>query len=351
MREFGMRVVAAALLLATLTGCGGLLRSDRDEAMLAVHQSNALDYYDSGNYAQALDQTRRALELEADLPDMKLVQGFCLLKIGKANRDASQVDEALEIFTGLRQTSLLKLSGEPSYQVEHALGRAHLARALMHDDAIAHIEQRLSSEYLAGDARAADGRALKREHADRLEHLNDAVRHLQTVTNEPRGDTAHARIDLVLALNSLGGRDSEMLSNGRTALKQLEQTNRYWRNIQANGNSSAESKVGAELQVENNLKKEAMLRDLIATLHYNRGETEAYLAELAEMEARQLMTAVQHFNRAEIWEQRGRYDLAIADLEAFLRMRGQHMTFEQDDRAAQVFRRIDALRSRLRSRG
>ena len=65
------------------------------------------------------------------------------------------------------------------------------------------------------------------------------------------------------------------------------------------------------------------------------------------MQARNVMTAVQFYNRAGIHEESGRYPEAISDLESFLRLRARYLDYEEDDMADETFRRIDALRSKL----
>ena len=349
--------LAWLLCLPLLAGPGCALfglTGEQEQAMLDLHRQNAVTYFDAGSYVQALSQADRALALDDELEDMRLVRGFCLLKLGRARGNVALVDEALVIFQELQPGWLPtwlggggKTDPNKAFRVQHGLGKAHLARALMHDEAVDALEKRRNSPYLSGAERPADEARRQREAEQRDEHLVDAVRALQKVLEDPRADTAYARIDMVLALNAMGGREQEVLTHGEKALEQLAESNRTWRKIARNPNLSPAAALDADLQVDQNIEKERMLRDLLATVHFNRGDIPAYLAELDRMQARNVMTAVQFYNRAGIHEESGRYPEAISDLESFLRLRARYLDYEEDDMADETFRRIDALRSKL----
>jgi tetratricopeptide (TPR) repeat protein len=245
-------------------------------------------------------------------------------------------------------SNLIGDDDEFSYRVNLGLGSSHFARALLNDDAIDKITDRLESQYLSGEHRVRLASALVEQQAQRQQHLEDAETALRKVlADEFQRDNVYAYIDLVLVLNAMGGRDDEVMESGHRAIELLEGSNKIWRRIQQNPNRSPSAKIEGQLKIDNNLAKERLLRDLLATVEFNRGEIEAYLEEIEFMEARQLMTEAQYFNRGNVYADLGEIGKAIADIETFLRMRARYLEYEDDKLAPMAFRRLDELRMQL----
>jgi tetratricopeptide (TPR) repeat protein len=328
------------LLLAT--GCFGL--SEDDLLRQSFFRENSLAAYDRGEYVRALHQANMALDLEDDDVPMQLVKAFCLLKLGKAAANGPMVEESLKTFEDLADTG----AADDDFRVALGLGSAHLARALQYDREIPPVERRLTSEFLSKDGQVAEQAHLARMRARRLDHLRLAEKHLRSVQAFELGrDNLFATVDLVVALNSLGGREDEAVVLSEEALALLDESNRFTRNsLELNTRLSPSARIDLQRQLEANRKKERLLHDIIATIAFNRGDMDGFLARIAIMEERELLGEVQLYNRATVYEQIGNYEAAAKDLEAFLRMRVRRLDYDEDELAPEVFQRIEALRAR-----
>jgi tetratricopeptide (TPR) repeat protein len=328
-------------LLALTVGCFGL--SEQDEQRWAFFHENSLAAYERGDYLRALHQANQALFLDEDDVPMQLIKGFCLLKLGTRSGNAVMIDESLGVFDELADTS----AGKDDFRVYVGLGSAHLARALETDDEIAEIEERLRSDFLSEDSRAAEQRRLARTREQRLDHLSRAETSLRRVLAfELQKDNLFALMDLVLTLNSMEGRQEEALPLAEQALSLLDESTRFTRNtLELNTRLSPAARIDLQQRIETNDEKERLLRDLIATVHFNRGDMEGFLEQMTLLEERGLMGEAQHYNRATVHEALGDYEAAIRDLEDFLRLRSRRLDFEQDEMAPEIFERIEQLRA------
>jgi tetratricopeptide (TPR) repeat protein len=342
LRRGRSRLTALGVALLFSTGCFGL--SEDDELRHSFFRENSLGAYDRGEYVRALHQANMALSLEEDDTPMQLIKGFCLLKLGKATGNGPMVEESLSIFKELEDSG----DGDDDFRVYLGLGSAHVARALQYDREMPPVERRLGSEFLSKEGRVAEQKRLDSMRAKRLDHLKRAERDLRTVLAfELQKDNLFATVDLVVALNSLGGRDIEAMALSEKALALLDESNRFTRNsLDRNTRLSASARINLQRQLEGNREKEMLLRDIIATIAYNLGDMDGFLTQLAQMERRDMIGEVQLFNRAAVYEQTGDYEAAATDLEAFLRLRVRRMEYEQDQLAPEIFQRIEDLRAR-----
>jgi len=340
-RRAGLALAACALPLL-LAGCTGPSGQDKDR--FELFRDNSKNFYDRGSYPQALHQAKMALAIEPDDEEVQLIEGFCLTKIGNVTNNSLLLDEALKIFEAVLSTS----EGAEDFRASMGLGSACLARSFEHDREIARITRRLGSDFLSGGSRAQDEAILEQEHAARAVRLRQGEQALRRALAQPlQKENTYAIVDLVLVLNAEGGHDEESLDLAARALEQLDASTAITQNqITKNAKISAAAKLDLEQHIANNRDKEVLLRDLVATVHYNAGDTEGFLAQMGILEQRKLMGEVQFFNRANVNEKLGHFAAAANDLESFLRLRVQRMSYEQDDMAPDVFRRIQALRDR-----
>jgi tetratricopeptide (TPR) repeat protein len=339
-RRPGLTALALALLAGP--GCFGL--SEEEELRHTFFRQNSLGMYDRGEYYRALHQANMALVLVDDDVPMQLVKGFCLLKLGKGGGNGPMVEEALAVFDELEKSG----EGDDDFRVHLGLGSAHVARALQYDHEIPPVERRLQSEFLSADGRAAEARRLAAMRERRQEHLRRAERQLRRVLAfELQKDNLFATVDLVVALNSLGGREAEAIALAERALDLLDETNRFTRNsLDRNTRLSPAARIDLQRQLDTNRDKERLLRDIVATIAFERGDMSTFMRQMEAMEERELLGEVHLYARAGVHEQAGDYDAAVADLEAFLRLRVRRLDYEQDDLAPEVFERIEALRAR-----
>jgi tetratricopeptide (TPR) repeat protein len=184
--------------------------------------------------------------------------------------------------------------------------------------------------------------------ARRLDHLRKAEKQLRRVLAfELQGQNVFATVDLVVTLNSLGGREAEAVELSDKALSLIDESNRFTRNsLDRNTRLSPSSRINLQRQLEANREKELLLHDIVATIAYNRGDHDAFLERIALMEELGLAGEVQFYNRAAVHEQAGDYEAAVRDLESFLRLRVRRMDFEADEMAPEIFERIESLRAR-----
>jgi len=340
------QALRAALVLLPLllpaTGCSSTPEGEEDR--FGLYRENSQSYYDRGSYPQALHQANQALAIEPDDENMRLIKAFCLIKIGNLTNNSILLDESISIFDEILDTS----TGRDDFRASMGLGSACLARAFEHDREILRIQKRLQSDFIAASSRQEDEEALRDELAVREELLLRGEAALRRVLADPlQKDNSFAMVDLVLTLNALGNRDDESVPLAIRALEQLDASTHYTQSqIQKNFKLSATSKVDLEQRIANNREKEVMLRDLVATVSYNRGDTEAFFGQMDILEQRKLMGEIQYFNRADVNEQLGNFAAAADDLEKFLRLRVKRLSYEDDDMAPAVFRRIEVLRAR-----
>ncbi|HEX5009485.1 MAG TPA: tetratricopeptide repeat protein [Planctomycetota bacterium] len=331
---------AAVLLLAALAGCG---LSKAEQARLDVHKANASDFFSRSDYQRALQQANKAIALDPDDATMALVRAHCLLRIGTATRNGVLIDESIGAFEEMRS------QWPDDDRSTLGLGSAQLARALSMEDEIARAEKRLESEFLADTGRKEEQDRITAAQEARVASLHDAETALREVlSHELQKDNPIAVTDLVLVLHAEGGRDAEAEPLADQALRLLDENSSINQTkLDKNPRLSPGSKLELEQQIKNNKEKELSLRDLLATAALQRGDTDGFLTQMQLLEDRGLLDEVQYWNRAGVYEKLGRLDLAVADLESYLRLRSRRFTsYEQDDRAPEVFRRIEVLRER-----
>jgi tetratricopeptide (TPR) repeat protein len=319
--------------------------SVEEEARLAVYRENSQHYYDRGDYARALHQADSALALDPDATSVRLVKGFCLLKLGSLAGNPVVIDKALDEFEAIVRTN----AGEDDFRVYLGLGSAHLARALSFENTIDRIESRLTSEFLPTDGRADEQGRLDAAREERLDHLQQSETALRRVLSfELQKNNAFALVDLVLVLHSLGGREVEAKETAEHALSMLDENNVVTANsLQRNAALSPIQRLDLENRIEMNQEKERQLRDLVATIDLSLGNVRGFLEQMQLLEARGLMAEVQYYNRAQVHEDMGLFAQAADDLEQYLRLRARRLDYEQDDMAPATFARIEALRGRI----
>lgn len=318
--------------------------SDEDQARLAVFRENSQHYYDRGDYARALHQASSALELDPEITSVRLVKGFCLLKLGKQAGSPRVIDESLKEFAAIADTR----DARDDFRVYLGLGSAHLARALLAEDAIERIQTRMTSQFLSAAGRQDELLKLERARALRKARLEDAEPALRRALSfELQKNNLFGLVDLVLVLHSLGGREQEAAEFGERAIALLNESSRVTANsLKRNAALSPVQRLDLENRIENNREKERQLRDLLATILLDLGDVSGFLQQMQALESAGLMAEVQYFNRAQVHEDIGLIREAIDDLKQYLRLRSRRLDFEEDEMAPMVFDRIDALRAR-----
>lgn len=327
------------MALLAASGCG---LTDEEESRLAFFRESALGAYDRGDYLQSLHQANMALELDEGDPIMGLVKGFCQLKLGKMANNPVVIDESLNTFEDVADEL------DDDFRVYLGLGGAHLARALLSDREIAQMERRLESEFLSPESRDAEMKRLTQERDLQHEHLVESERNLRRVLDfELQKENLYALVDLVLTLDAQGGRDDEAVLVADRALKVNDESTRFTQAALDNNKSlSPGARIDLARRIEANGDRERLLRDLVATVEFNRGNYDGFLAQMEILEQRGLLDEVQLHNRAEVREQLGQYDAAADDLQAMLRMRVRRLNYDQDTLAPEIFQRIEALKAR-----
>ena len=339
-----MRRSAILLLAALAGGCFGL--DETEEARLDVYRANASDFFERGDYQRSLQQASKALELDSDDVTMALLRGHSLLRLGTQSKNPGLLDDSLATFEELRR------SAPDDDRADLGLGSAHLARALALDNDIDRAEKRLESEFLSDDGRRQEQARIAAVREARAEHLHQAEVTLREVLSHPlQKDNAIALTDLVLVLHAQEGRDAEALPLADRTLQLLDEATALTETtLEKNTRLTPAARLELQKRVDGNREKELNLRDLLATAALQRGDTDGFLAQMKLLEDRGLLDEVQYWNRAGVYEKLGRLDLAIADLESYLRLRSRRFaSYDQDDMASEVFKRIESLRDRQAS--
>ena len=337
-----LKTPAAALAVLALLAAAGCGLTDEEESRLAFFRESAVGAYDRGDYLQSLHQADMALELDDGDASMSLVKGFCQLKLGKAANNPVVIDEALNSFEDVSDEL------DDDFRVYLGLGGAHLARALLADRDIAQMERRLESEFLSPQSREAETKRLTQEREQQREHLVESERNLRRVLAfELQKENLYALVDLVMTLDEMGGRDDEAIAVATRALKVNDESTRFTQAALDNNKSlSPGARIDLSRRIESNGDRERLLRDLVATVEFNRRNYDAFLEQMQILEQKGLLDEVQLHNRATVFEQLGQYDAAADDLHAMLRMRVRRLNYDQDQLAPEIFQRIEALKAR-----
>ena len=337
-----LKTAAAALAVLALLASAGCGLTDEEESRLAFFRESAIGAYDRGDFLQSLHQADMALELDEDDATMGLVKGFCLLKLGKMQNNPSVIDEALNTFEGVSDEL------EDDFRVFLGMGGGHLARALIADRDIAQMERRLESEFLSPQSREAESKRLAVEREQQRQHLVDSEANLRHVLEfELQKENLYALVDLVLTLDEMGGRDDEAIAVADRALKVNDESTRFTQAALDNNKSlSPGARIDLARRIEANSDRERLLRDLVATVEFNRRNYDGFLEQMQILEQKGLLDEIQLHNRATVREQLGQYDAAADDLHAMLRMRVRRLNYDQDTLAPEIFQRIEALKAR-----
>jgi hypothetical protein len=337
----GLKRAAAALLAGLAAACAG--PSEAELAKLGMHRENAREFFQSGRYQNSLQQSTLALAIDDGDVSMRLVRGHSLLRLGAATRNGEQLEEALRAFEDLE-------ADEPDDdRAALSLASARLARALLLQDELDSLQERMDSEFLPEEGRAAEERRLDEMAGRRADLLAQAEAGLREVLDDPlQKDNPGGLTDLVLVLHAQGGREEEAPELAGRLLELLDESSELARiTLEKTPGRNATSRLELQNLLDKNRDKELALRELVATAALERGATDVYLAQMAQAEARGLLGEVQYWNRAGVLERLARYDQAADDLGQFLRLRARRFArYEDDPQAAEAFRRIEDLRGR-----
>lgn len=337
------RALTVALCLAPV-GCIGL--SEEDEAALSIFRDNTEEYFRRGDYVQAMLNADKAIELDDDIAELRVIRAYCLLRLGEASNNITYIDQSVEQFDEIVDD----YDADEQYRGYLGAGSAHLARALVAEREADGIASRLQRGFLDEAEAAREQKNLERAEAARVDHLAIAEERIRDVLAlDIHRDNSYALQHLVMVLNRQGQRDAETVAVADRALDLLEDNTRVIESLlQRNAKLSPSRQLELQRQIEMNTNRERLLRDLLATIHANNDDSVAALEQFAVLEERGLMGEAQFYNRAAIYEAVGQERAAIADLESFLRLRAQYLDYDDDEMAPPTFARIERLEARAR---
>ncbi|MGQ0554244.1 MAG: hypothetical protein ACT4PU_13615 [Planctomycetota bacterium] len=330
-----------AVLLA-LPGCLGL--SEDEQRKLDFFLENSQSYFERGDYQRALHQADMALGLDADLIEMRLVRAYSLLHLGRPSRNAQQIRASLAEFQALAETS----AGAADHRVAMGLGGAYLARARDLESEIALAEQRASSVFLPESGRLAEDAALLALRAQHQQQLASAEHELlRALSFDRQGENLPVLLDLLLVQSQLPDRDAEIFATADRALTLLDESARLAATtLERSPKLPPAARVELQQRLQADRDQEIRLRDLVATVHGRRGDWAAYVQQMDQLAAKDLLGEAQCYGRAGAHEQLGNVDAAIADLETVLKLRSRRLEYDRDELAPELFRRLAELRAR-----
>ncbi len=303
-----MRHLAALLLL--LAGCSSL--SSEERSRLADHQSNALLYFERGEYGRALDQIERGLELENDDYKLRSLRAGILLltSTNSQGTDHKRLDEAT---TQLAEQFESRSLGrhEPHLLLNYARalqkqGLRHLGEAIRLEgqatrapqDTVADLKQKAVDERAESDRCLDESWQLFGELVNRGELLRVVHNHRLQIAlqrNQEKEFLAEAEAYFKLAVSAT-----------ELTRKRIEKTN----NIDY---EKDQMRVLRELQTE-----EVQVRNLVAEFLYSRKkyhEAKEQLDKVIDLDPRRV---ADYYNRGRVLLELGRVEEAKADFRRFL---------------------------------
>jgi tetratricopeptide (TPR) repeat protein len=294
--RWSLRLVVASLLAAGTFGCLFPGLSEEEQQRLDVYLNNAQAYYGKGKLLQSEQQFRKALEIDPSNETAALGLGWSLLRQDSARK----IREAQEVLSDLvRRTP-------DDFRAVLGLGTARYREALALDEEV----QRLLA--LDGDHEAE----IRESVARRRSLLDEAKRDFERVL-DLREDYSHALANLG-QIAALEGETEKAFDYLERYLVLAEQTRRYFETKKGRLVDRDAIEIANE-KIATNIDKEITVRDLMANLYFDDGQPEKAIDQLSRILALKPDFGDAYLHRARCWEKLGRYDLAIQDLERFLR--------------------------------
>jgi len=297
-----------AALLLLLCACSSLSSEQRNQ--LAMHQRNALHYYEGGRLDQALAQIDRGLELDAGDYKLNAIKGAILLKTSGSSlgQDHRQLDEATALLERVyeerspnRHEQYLLLPYALALQKQ---GRRHLGESLSLTDQATRAVDKVPLQRRAEDARQAATERLQRARAvlavliERGELLRLCHYHLLLIAQDLRDAPT---------FDAAAGQYLEQLAVDRASTqRELDRT----------------PVPGFEQELTRQLlamrQEELDVRVLLAEHHYSQKNYEAALAMLDRVLEIDPARSVDYYNRGRVQLELQRTEAAKADFRKFL---------------------------------
>jgi tetratricopeptide (TPR) repeat protein len=307
-------VAVAAALLVALLGAGCASTTSEDLAA-EDYLRNAQTYVDGGHHDQALQQFRRALQVQPGNRKALLGEAFSLLALGQGEQPSAggYILAAEEAFARLEPRDL----GENEWKAELGRGMTAWRIAELWDRK---LQLRIRSASPSGEE--LQRASIEEAKAERDRRRVAAKRDFEAVLRH--GDQPMARDNLValwhlatvaaLDASSPEGYDAA-LGHFRRFEEQIERSKRLW---QESAKREPAAAALYEAKLHSARRQEAELRDCIANIHYKRRDHAASLAELDKVLEIDPRRAAAYYNRGRNREELGQHGLAADDYRRFL---------------------------------
>jgi len=291
-----------------LAGCFGL--STEDATNLARYQRNAATYYGGGEFARALDQVRRGLEIDPEDYKLHEISAWCALR--QSQYDPRTLPEATQAVDDLMK---LRPMSEQDPQGLLGAGIAHGKLA---------FELRRRAESLRKDAQRLqlEGAALEDREAQaaQLDAESDQNFDLAELRLQRLLDTG----DLLLEANYHLMYVSVWRDDYQNAIRHgndyIERVGELEAGIREKLESTIIVDYESDLRVrlQNRLDQEVEVRGFLANLYFKQGHYELAVEQLDEVLVENPNRFNEYYNRARSLMKLGRLPEAKRDFERFL---------------------------------
>lgn len=311
-----MKPIRAVLLALAAAAASACVSDDREILGSETYLHNAQGYAEGGHYDQALDQFRRALELDPSSHKALLGEATCLYWLGTGETQAAgrSILEAEEKIAALDPEDF----GDQGWKVRLTAGMVH-----------ARLAELWTRKADLARGSPSSGDTLAREEIRAAEEA--AARHDQAAG--PLFLEVLAEEDEPLARNNL---TALVFLATRSALRAstpaaYDEALGYFRRYEAELGKSKDLWIAMkkrepeyagiyDRKLQAAEAQEVRLRDLVANIHYKRRQHEASLAELDRILAIDPRRARAWLARAQNHEETGRWGDAADDYRRFLEL-------------------------------
>ncbi|MBI1852660.1 MAG: tetratricopeptide repeat protein [Planctomycetes bacterium] len=292
-----------AVLLPFLLGCSilkpivGLSADEKDR--LTDYLSRGIAYYDSGKYAQAEQQFRKAVAIDEGDIDANLGLAWSLLYQNSVPK-LEEAEKQMIVARGL---------DDEDFRVHYGLGNVYYAKGRL-------CQQQLDIWKLRAPLADPGRDPIKEKTDERDRYLEEAVANYHRAL-ELNKDYPYALSGLG-QIAALRGDNEAALRFLFTYLDKAEETRRFYEEYKLRV-EDPESLDRVTRKIQGNEKKESDVRTLVADLLYKKGEYEGALTQLNRVLEIQPESAQAYLNRGQCYANLGDYRQAAVDVETFLK--------------------------------
>jgi tetratricopeptide (TPR) repeat protein len=337
---FPGRAISGLLLCLAAGACFSL--SEQEKVALDGYKHNSKAYYNSGKYGETIDQCLKGLELDEDDYSLNLTLAWARLRSGtKPN--------LFEAYNQFKKTDSLRWFND-DFRISLGLGETCYKIAMVYRQRLDYFERKIEED--ANTALLFEEEIEEcREGMER--YLEEAIEYLQDTLAHER---ERENIEAILTLGQAYAYDGEhelavqYLNQGLDLLE--SSTTFQQKQLEGESSITGDGRRFFERQVRRNLRWEKELRGILAFVYRRMGELDNALMQYNLLEERELFDDVQHYNRAIVLQELGRYQEAIEEYDRFLRRASlSGREFDEDEHFHLAIQKQEECRNRIKQAG